>query len=84
FKSAAKVFESKMVAAILTGMGSDGKEGVIRISDAGGKVIAESKESAVVFGMPNEAIKTGKVDKIATLNEISDAIKDICMESRKK
>ena len=61
------VFKGKLLAVVLTGMGSDGKEGVISISDAGGKIIAESDETAVVFGMPNAAIKTGKVDKVAPL-----------------
>jgi two-component system chemotaxis response regulator CheB len=78
FNSAAKVFKSKTLALVLTGMGADGKEGVINIKDAGGRIIAESEDTAVVFGMPQEAIKTGNVDRVASLDEITDSIVAIC------
>ncbi len=74
FNSISEIFRSKVLGIVLTGMGSDGKEGVVRISENGGKVFAESEDSAVVFGMPNEAIKTKKVDKILPIHQMSDII----------
>ncbi len=64
FASAAKRFGSMCSGVVLTGMGNDGKKGIEMIKDAGGYTIAESEETAVVFGMPREAIATGKVDRV--------------------
>jgi two-component system chemotaxis response regulator CheB len=84
FKSISNIFKSKVLGVVLTGMGSDGKEGVFCIKNFKGKVIAESEETAVVFGMPNEAIKTGIVDKVVPLDDISDTIVSVCSKSKFK
>jgi two-component system chemotaxis response regulator CheB len=84
FKSISEIFKSKVLGVVLTGMGADGKEGVLNIKNSGGRVIAESERTAVIFGMPNEAIKTGKVDKVAPLDNIADTIVEICTQSKKK
>jgi two-component system chemotaxis response regulator CheB len=62
------------VAVVLTGMGNDAAKGVKSIKANGGYVIAQDEASSVIFGMPAEAIKTGAVDEVADLNEISAAI----------
>jgi two-component system, chemotaxis family, protein-glutamate methylesterase/glutaminase len=62
------------LAVVLTGMGGDGGRGVRAIKQAGGRVIAEAPETAVIFGMPQEAIATGAVDEILPLPSIPDAI----------
>lgn len=64
FTSAAKEFGKMCAGVVLTGMGDDGKKGIEQIKDAGGYTIAESEETAVIFGMPKEAISTGKIDRI--------------------
>lgn len=69
-ESAAQIYGKKTVGVILTGMGSDGKRGVGMIKNAGGLTIAQNKETSVVFGMPREAINSGKVDEVVALNEI--------------
>jgi two-component system chemotaxis response regulator CheB len=74
FRSAAALFGAKTTALVLTGMGSDGKEGVVAVRRAGGRTLAESKESAVVFGMPREAAETGAVEHILPLSEIPQAL----------
>jgi len=74
FQSAAKCFGSDVLAVVLTGMGDDGRRGVAAVSEAGGKVIAESEETAVIFGMPHQAIRTGVVDQVLPLTEIATAI----------
>jgi len=78
FKSAAGVYGPRMVAVVLTGMGSDGKEGILAVKQAGGFVIAESEKTSIVFGMPREAIETRQVDRVANLEEISGEILKFC------
>ncbi len=74
FASAAKHFGSDLLAVVLTGMGDDGRSGVTAVKECGGKVIAESEETAVIFGMPQQAIRTGAVDLVLPLGEIPAAI----------
>jgi two-component system, chemotaxis family, protein-glutamate methylesterase/glutaminase len=74
FESAAKHFGQDLLAVVLTGMGDDGRKGVRAVREAGGTVIAESEETAVIFGMPQQAIRTGAVDAVLPLAEIAPAI----------
>jgi len=62
----------RAIGVILTGMGDDGVEGARRIIEAGGMVIAESEESAVVYGMPGSAVRAGVASQSLHLNEIGD------------
>jgi two-component system chemotaxis response regulator CheB len=55
-------------------MGDDGREGVRAVKQAGGQVVAESEQTAVVFGMPHQAIRTGVVDAVLPLPEIASVI----------
>ena len=72
--SVAEHYGVASMGVILTGMGNDGKHGMLDIKTQGGYTIAESEETAVVFGMPAEAIKNGGVETILPLSEISAAI----------
>jgi two-component system chemotaxis response regulator CheB len=74
FESAAKHFGADLMAVVLTGMGDDGKRGAEAVKRAGGRVIAESEETAVIFGMPQQAIRSGAVDRVLPLYEIPPAI----------
>lgn len=62
------------VAVILTGMGSDGAKGLAALKAAGAYTIAEDASTAVIFGMPRAAIKTGAVDRVASLPQVAEAI----------
>ncbi len=62
------------LAAVLTGMGDDGRAGAVTLHKAGGLVLAESEESAVIFGMPKEVIKAGVADHVADIPGITDLI----------
>lgn len=62
------------IAAILTGMGNDGSRGVQAIKAAGGHVIAQDESTAVIFGMPSEAIRTGAVDQILPIEQVYHGI----------
>ncbi len=73
-ESAADQFWAHMVGVIMTGMGSDGAEGIKQIKAKNGKNIAEDKSSCIVYGMPKAAAETGAVDKVVPLNEIGDWI----------
>lgn len=74
FESAAKHCGTDLLAVVLTGMGDDGRRGVSAVKECGGRVIAESEESAVIFGMPQQAIRSGAVDSVLSLSEIPTAI----------
>jgi len=62
---------------ILTGMGDDGRDGAIAIHEGGGRVIAESEETAVIFGMPQQAIRAGAVDEVVPLHDVPAAIQSV-------
>ncbi|HRS96849.1 MAG TPA: chemotaxis response regulator protein-glutamate methylesterase [Smithella sp.] len=74
FKSTAKYAGANAIGVILTGMGSDGAEGLLEMKQAGASTIAQDEKSCVVFGMPKEAIKLGAVDKVVSLEHIAAEI----------
>ncbi|OGU05567.1 MAG: chemotaxis response regulator protein-glutamate methylesterase [Geobacteraceae bacterium GWC2_58_44] len=68
FCSCAEFYGNRLLAVVLTGMGNDGARGVREAKRLGAQVVAESEESAVVFGMPREAIATGLVDRVVPMD----------------
>jgi two-component system, chemotaxis family, protein-glutamate methylesterase/glutaminase len=62
------------IGVILTGMGNDGAKGAQMIRSVGGHVIAQDESTAVIFGMPQEAIKTGAVDQVLPMEAIYQGI----------
>ena len=82
FASAAKHWGSGLLAVVLTGMGDDGRDGVRAVKQAGGRVVAESEQTAVVFGMPQQAIRTGMVDAVLPLGEIATVLEQGCAPVR--
>ena len=74
FESCARLYRNRMLAVILTGMGNDGSKGVRAVKEQGGYVITESEETAVVYGMPREAVATGLVDRVTPLHRIAGDI----------
>jgi two-component system chemotaxis response regulator CheB len=83
FRSAAEIYGPRMLAVVLTGMGNDGRDGVIAVKEAGGRTLAESEKTAIVYGMPREALATQKVDRVADLDEIALEILLECERGRK-
>ncbi len=71
FESAARAFGSGVAAVILTGMGSDGVEGLKAVKAAGGQVLAQDESSSVVYGMPREAVTAGLVDAVVPLDGVA-------------
>ncbi|MBI2058997.1 MAG: chemotaxis response regulator protein-glutamate methylesterase [Nitrospirae bacterium] len=74
FQSAAEVFGAEAVGVVLTGMGDDGRHGVMEIRRLGGQTLAESEETAVIFGMPREAIQSGAIDAQAPVERLAGEI----------
>lgn len=78
FGSAAEHAGKNAVGVILTGMGSDGANGMKEMKDAGAFNIAQDEETSVVFGMPKEAIRAGAVDSVLSLGRITEAALKAC------
>jgi two-component system chemotaxis response regulator CheB len=78
FCSVADVARSCAVGAILTGMGSDGAQGLLKMRGAGAQTLAQDENSCVVFGMPREAIQIGAADKVVCLDRMAQAILAAC------
>lgn len=71
FRSAAEVARERVIGVVLTGMGDDGARGVVAIKAGGGMVLAESAETAVIYGMPGAAVRTGEVDRVLPLGALA-------------
>ncbi len=76
FHSVSQAAGPNATGAILTGMGSDGAQGMLAMKRAGARTIAQDEASCVVFGMPREAIRQGAVDRVLPLSAIPGAILD--------
>jgi two-component system chemotaxis response regulator CheB len=74
FSSVAESAGPHAVGVLLTGMGSDGARGLLKMKNAGARTIAQDEASCVVFGMPKEGIRLGAADQVASLNKIPAAI----------
>ncbi len=73
-ESVADVYGKKTIGIILTGMGKDGTLGVKSIKETGGFTIAQDEKTSVVFGMPKEAIKSGKIDSVVPIQEVGNFV----------
>ena len=72
--SMAKAYGDRAMGVVMTGMGSDGVEGLRAIRLAGGLTLAESEETCVIYGMPKAAVEAGVVDRAVPLTRIADEI----------
>jgi two-component system chemotaxis response regulator CheB len=70
FESVASAYGASAIACLLTGMGKDGAQGLLRIREAGGTTIAQDEETSVIYGMPREAVAIGAASQILRLGEI--------------
>jgi two-component system, chemotaxis family, protein-glutamate methylesterase/glutaminase len=73
-ESAAEYAGPMTIGVILTGMGNDGAKGAQAVHSVGGHVIAQDESTAVIFGMPQEAIKTGAVEQVLPIEAIYQGI----------
>lgn len=80
FHSVADYAGSNAVGVILTGMGSDGAHGLLKMKEAGARTVVQDEKSCIVFGMPKEAIKLGAADKVVPLNSVSKTVLDMIVK----
>jgi two-component system chemotaxis response regulator CheB len=78
FQSAAKLVGANAVAAILTGMGKDGANGMREMRNAGAFTIGQDEATSLIYGMPRVAYEVGGVMKQSPLGDVSDAILAAC------
>lgn len=71
FKSAAAAAGSAAIGVLMTGMGSDGAEGMLAMRRSGAETVAQDEASSVVFGMPKEAIRLGGAGQVLPLDAIA-------------
>lgn len=71
FSSVAEEYRENGAALLMTGMGSDGSEGIGQIKRAGGYTLAQDKESCMIFGMPRVAINKGYIDQVVPLADMA-------------
>ena len=77
FQSAAEVYGNRVLGVVMTGMGSDGKEGSAWIKAQGGLIFTEAESSCVVYGMPCMVVEAGLSDKSVALEQMSRAIMEV-------
>jgi two-component system chemotaxis response regulator CheB len=73
-ESVARIYKENSIGVILTGMGSDGSDGIKKLKKAGGKVIAEDESTCVVYGMPRSVIEQKLADYILPIHKIAESI----------
>jgi len=74
FATAARVFNDKVLAIVLTGMGSDGREGARLLKQQGATVWAQDEASCVVYGMPQAIAAAGLMDAEVSLNDVASKL----------
>ncbi|WP_068672379.1 chemotaxis response regulator protein-glutamate methylesterase [Oceanobacillus sp. Castelsardo] len=79
FESLAELEDIHKIAVILTGMGSDGTQGILKLKEVNENtvVIAESEETAIIYGMPKAVINSKKVNYILPINQIGEKLQDL-------
>jgi two-component system, chemotaxis family, protein-glutamate methylesterase/glutaminase len=77
FQSAAETFRDRVLGVVMTGMGSDGKQGAAWIKAQGGLIFTESEESCVVYGMPASVVEAGLSDRSLPLGKLAQGIREV-------
>ena len=80
-QSAALICGNKAVGLILSGMGTDGAEGLLAIRQAGGQTFVQSEDSCVVFGMPGEAVRIGAASKTLSPDLIAPRLLSLVLQN---
>jgi two-component system, chemotaxis family, protein-glutamate methylesterase/glutaminase len=77
FQSVAEVYGPRVLGVVMTGMGSDGKQGAAWIKSQGGLIFTEAESSCVVYGMPSVVMEAGLSDKSVALEDMARAIREV-------
>jgi len=76
FQSAAEVYGDRVLGVVMSGMGSDGRDGAAWIKARGGAVLTEAEETCIVYGMPRAIVEAGLSDEEVPLYRLTSAIID--------
>lgn len=74
FDSAASLVGNQAIGVILTGMGKDGAQGMLRMRQAGAKTFGQDEASCVVYGMPREAFLVGAIEEQCALDDMANRV----------
>jgi two-component system chemotaxis response regulator CheB len=74
FQSAAELYGDRTLGVVMTGMGADGRDGAAWIKAKGGRVLTESEDSCVVYGMPRSVVEAGLSDGAMHIDRMAEAI----------
>jgi two-component system chemotaxis response regulator CheB len=77
YRSATQAFGAATAAAVLTGMGQDGLDGLREVHEAGGLVLAQDEASSVVYGMPGVAVAAGVTDEVLALDDFARRFREL-------
>jgi two-component system chemotaxis response regulator CheB len=80
--AAAEAMSDKVVAVLLSGMSGEGVSGIHSVRAAGGRVLVESPESAIMTGMPQEAIRSGAVHEVVPLRRMAETLTRLILTRR--
>ncbi|MBN2238697.1 MAG: chemotaxis response regulator protein-glutamate methylesterase [Dehalococcoidales bacterium] len=80
-KSVAKIYGSRAIGIVLTGMGADGTDGAKEIKSCGGKIAVQDESTSVIFSMPENVINAGIADMVLPLDKMADVINKMCTQS---
>jgi two-component system chemotaxis response regulator CheB len=83
FRSVAQCAGANAVGALLTGMGSDGAEGLKELKDAGAPTLAQDEKTSIVWGMPGSAVKIGAADKVVPLHKVAQELLTLTTAKRR-
>ena len=84
FRSVAKHVGSNAIGVMLTGMGSDGADAMVKMRQTGARTVAQDQATSVVFGMPKEAYERGGAELLKPLHEIPNVIKQFLKQMADK
>lgn len=79
FGSAAKAYQDKVLAVVLTGMGADGREGARMLKASGSQVWTQDEASCVIYGMPMAVAKANLSDAVYSLDDIGRHLSEACV-----
>ena len=74
FESAARLSRDNTIGVLLTGMGKDGARGLLALREAGASTLAQDQQTALVFGMPREAIAIGAASEVVALGDVAERL----------
>jgi two-component system chemotaxis response regulator CheB len=77
FQSAAELFREHTLGVVMTGMGSDGKQGAAWIKSQGGMIFTEAEASCVVYGMPRAVVEGDLSDRSIPLEQMAKTILEV-------